>query len=82
MTFDDEEEPKDWEAQEEEPPERLQKKWEQEEIKGPRRIVCPSCKKETPRENLACIFCGAVVPQGNGPVRCFLTWAKRLFGKS
>jgi hypothetical protein len=54
----EEEGPKDWEVRDEEAPERLQKKWEQEEARGPRRTVCPSCKKETSTENLTCIFCG------------------------
>lgn len=77
----EEEGPKDWEIQDEDPPERLQKKWEREEARGPRMAVCPSCKKETSAENLTCIFCGTAIPQESGPVRCFLTWVKRLFKK-
>ena len=73
--------PKDWEVQDEEPPEHLQKKWEQEEAKGPRRVICPSCKKETSAENLTCVFCGTEVFEGEGPFRCFLTWVKHLFKK-
>jgi len=77
MPYDDEG-PSDWEIKDEEPPERLQKKWEQEEaIASPRRI-CPSCKKETPAENLACIFCGALLPRTSGSMGCFLSWIKRL----
>ena len=48
----------DWEMKDEEPPEQLQKKWEQEEARCPQTAVCPSCKKETPVGNLTCIFCG------------------------
>lgn len=56
--FDKDEGPHDWEMKDEEPPEKLQKKWEREETRGPQGVVCPSCKKETPDENRACIFCG------------------------
>ncbi|MFH1800099.1 MAG: hypothetical protein ABH891_04535 [Candidatus Omnitrophota bacterium] len=79
----EEEGPKDWEVRDEEPPERLQKKWEQEEAKGPRMTVCPSCKKETSAENLTCIFCGTDLNFNDEgcPIRCFFTWVKRLFKK-
>ena len=75
----EDEEPKDWEVKDEEPPERLQKKWEKEEAIAPRNIVCPSCKKEVPPGNLKCIFCGAVTVQGNCPLGCFWGWFKQLF---
>lgn len=77
--FHEDEGPNDWEIKDEEPPERLQKKWEQAEVSDSRRGVCPSCKKETPAENLTCIFCGALISQGSCPIRCFLMWVKRLF---
>jgi len=75
------EEPYDWEIKDEKPPERLQKKWDEEEAKEPRRVVCPSCKKETSTENLTCIFCGATLTQESCPSSCFLTWIKHLFKK-
>ncbi|MFA5391273.1 MAG: hypothetical protein WC331_07610 [Candidatus Omnitrophota bacterium] len=77
----DNEGPRDWEIKDEEPSEQLKKKWEQEETRGPQTAVCPSCKKETPAENLACIFCGVAILQENCPISCFLTWIKRLFKK-
>lgn len=104
----DDEGPKDWEIKDEEPPDRLQQKWEREESEGFKRAVCPSCKKETPAENLTCIFCGTDLDYKNKgdqcrpnhqnkkeiksldgvtllrescPIRCFLTWVKRLFRK-
>jgi hypothetical protein len=58
MMFGDDEGPKDWEIEDEEPPESLRRKWDEEEIQEKKPVVCPSCKKETPVENLACIFCG------------------------
>lgn len=76
-----EEGPKDWEIEDEEPPESLRRKWEKEEASEKRGVVCPSCKKETPAENLACIFCGTALPQGSGSVCGFWVWVKRLFGK-
>ena len=75
----DDEEPHDWEIKDEEAPERLQKKWEQEEASGSRPVVCPSCKKETSSENLACVFCGSVIPRESCPFRCFFAWVKHLF---
>jgi hypothetical protein len=59
----DDEGPHDWEIKDEEPPGRLQKKWENEEASGLPRAVCISCKKETPSENLTCLYCGAVLPK-------------------
>ncbi len=55
----DDEETRDWEMKDEEPPEQLRKKWEREEAEGFKAVVCPSCKKETPGGSLTCIFCGA-----------------------
>ena len=78
----DDEDPHDWEIRDEEPPERLQKKWEKEEAIAPRNIVCPSCKKEVSSQNLTCIFCGAVIPKESYLVNCFWKWLKRLFKKS
>jgi hypothetical protein len=86
----DDEGPQDWEIKEEMPPERLQKKWAREEVAGPGRVRCGVCEKETPAENLTCIFCGAdlnfenggtAISQGGCPLRCLLSWVKRLFGK-
>jgi len=76
--FDDDEGPKDWEIKDEEPPEKLQKKWEREEAQG---VLCPSCKRETSAEHLTCIFCGATISQESCSFRCLLSWVKRLFGK-
>ena len=80
IMHDDDELP-DWEVKDEEPPERLQKKWEREETEERRKIACRSCKKETPVENLTCIFCGAEIFEENSLDR-FLGWIKRLFRKS
>lgn len=79
--FDADEGPKDWDIKDEDPPERLQKKWEREEAPGSELVVCPSCKKETPVGNLSCIFCGSALSQGSCPVSCLFSWIKRLFGK-
>ena len=79
--FRDDEGPKDWEIKDEEPPEKLQQKWEKEEALGPRAVVCPSCKKETSTRNLTCIFCGATILQEYCVFRGFFSWIKRLFKK-
>lgn len=77
----DDEGPKDWEIEDEEPPEQLRKKWEREEAEDFKKVVCPSCKKETSSANSACIFCGSTLLQESCPVQGFLTWVKQLFRK-
>ena len=74
----DEEDLKDWEIKDEEPPEALSRKWERGEGEGPQTVLCRSCKKETPEENLTCIFCAAVI----FPENCFLKWIKHLFKRA
>lgn len=80
ITNDDDELP-DWEVKDEEPPERLQKKWDREETGGHRTVVCGACKKETSSENLTCIFCGAEIFEENVFDR-LRGWIQRLFRKS
>lgn len=77
----DHEEPKDWEIKDEEPPERLQRKWAVEDNASYESALCSSCGKLTPRYNLTCIFCGTVLPQAKKPIK-FLLWLKKLFSKS
>ena len=77
----DDEGARDWEMKDEEPPERLQKKWEREEASDPGTVICPACRKEAPKGNWACIFCGHRLPQECCPLTCLLTWVKRLFKK-
>jgi len=79
ITVFEDEDPKPWEIRDEEPPETLRRKWEQEETTGPKTVLCPSCHKETPAENLICIFCHAVTLPEVCPVSGFLNWVKRLF---
>jgi hypothetical protein len=74
----EEEDPKDWEIKDEEPPGALKRKWEREEGTGPKTVLCPFCEKETPAENLTCVFCAAVIL----PESCFLKWIKRLFKRA
>ena len=77
-----EEDAKDWEIKEEEPPETLRRKWEREEAAGPKALLCPSCQKETPAENLTCVFCGAVILPEFCPLTCAFNWIKRLFKRA
>ena len=77
----EEEDPKSWEIRDEEPPEGLKRKWEREEAAGPRSVICPSCRKETPADSLTCIFCGATRLEEYCLVRSFLSWIQRLFKK-
>lgn len=71
--FDNNDGPKDWEIKDEEPPETLKQKWEREEAEGSKKVVCPSCKKETPDGNLTCIFCGAKIIRSDGVWSGFLS---------
>lgn len=57
----EDEEPKDWEIREEQPPEKLRQKWDAEEHRGSEPVACFSCKQMTPSHNTTCIFCGAVL---------------------
>ena len=78
----DDDEPKDWEIRDEEPPEILKQKWAKEEMFGPRTVTCPSCKKPAPIDCVVCIFCGAHI-NPCGEFEGFFSWLKRLFkGKS
>ncbi|MFH0985348.1 MAG: hypothetical protein V1882_07405 [Candidatus Omnitrophota bacterium] len=77
----EDEELPDWEVKDEEPPERLQKKWEQEETGGHRTVLCRACKKETSSGNLTCVFCGSEIFEENALDR-LLNSIKRFFRKS
>ena len=80
MMFDeDEEEPKDWEIEEENPPERLQRKWDQEEMEGRRVVTCSRCQKLVPADSLTCIFCGAGVFRDSGLLGKMVKWFKQFF---
>lgn len=70
----DEDEPKDWEIDEEEPPEKLKRKWDQEERVEHRAIPCPKCAKLVPEDSLACLFCGAQVFRDSGFLGKILRW--------
>lgn len=78
--FDAEEEPKDWEVKDEEPPESLQRKWDREAAQGPRIVLCPGCHKESSSENLPCLFCGTTLPLTRDRGTGFLVWIKKFLG--
>lgn len=71
-------EPKDWEIEDEEPPEKLKKKWEEET--GLRETVtCPSCRKQVLADSLTCIFCGSQVYQDSGLLGRIHKWIRQFF---
>ena len=73
----DNDEPKDWEIQEEIPPDKLKHKCAQEDWEGAPPVVCPVCKKTLSADVLTCLFCGAEVVQGkSGFLMKFLAWIK------
>lgn len=75
--FDHDEESKEWEVRDEEPPETLKRKWDLEAMR-PQTFFCSSCKKETPAENLTCLFCGTRLSQSSGLLSCLRVWIQRL----
>ena len=77
--FDDEEEPKDWEIEDENPPEKLRRKWIEDDLSPKEAVDCPACKKKLPRESLTCLFCGAQVYQDSGLLGKLLHWFKKIF---
>ena len=75
------EEPKDWEPiQDEDPPEKLKRKWIEEEFVPKDPVRCKSCQKFVPASNLACLFCGATIEHVDaGFLTRLLFWFKKLF---
>lgn len=70
----DEEEPKEWEIEEEKPPERLERKWDEEEKVIQEPVPCPSCRKLNPATNLTCVFCEARFYRPSGFLNRLLKW--------
>ena len=78
--FDDEEEPKDWEIEEENPPEQLKRKWIVENLQPQAPITCPACKESLPYDSLSCLFCGASVQStGSYLFQKFFGWIRKIF---
>ena len=78
--FDDEEELKDWETKEEDPPEQLKRKWIVESLRPKPPVICPACKQPVSADALTCLFCGAQIFEGkSGFLIHFLAWIKRFF---
>ena len=73
------EDPKEWEIQDEQAPESLQWKWFEESLSSRETIDCPACQKQTPKENLNCVYCAAPVFQDSGLLGRMLYWFKGLF---
>ena len=70
----DDQDPKDWEVNDETPPEKLRRKWEKEDRAERRAIPCRRCKKLVPEDSLTCLFCGAEVFRDSGFLRKLLKW--------
>jgi hypothetical protein len=70
------EDPKDWETQDEVPPEKLQKKWDEEEYADGPTVDCPSCKKRVPASSFKCLYCGAQVFHDSGLLGKIMKWIR------
>ncbi|HOG24207.1 MAG: hypothetical protein BWY44_01082 [Candidatus Omnitrophica bacterium ADurb.Bin292] len=79
--FQEDDEPKEWEMKEEEPPRVLKEKWARDEILGPETVMCPSCKKRVSADNMYCLYCGARVLQKAGFLSGLFVRIKSFFGK-
>ena len=75
MTQDDED-PKDWEMEDEDPPENLKRKWIEQEYFGNKTVVCASCKKHIPADSVTCLFYEARVYHDTGLLGKILKWLK------
>jgi hypothetical protein len=64
----------DWENHEEIPPEKLQKKWDSEEMEEKPAVTCSSCKKRVPASSFKCIYCGNQVFKDSGLLGTLLKW--------
>ena len=73
--------PKDWEElPEEEVPEKLERKWGRESASSFQEpLICPSCKKDLPRDSVVCLFCGTRVFHDSGLLGKLLRWFKNIF---
>ncbi|HPW65430.1 MAG TPA: hypothetical protein PLY30_04640, partial [Candidatus Omnitrophota bacterium] len=75
----EDDEPKDWELRDEEPPEALKEKWAKDEILGPGTVPCPSCRKRVPADSMDCLYCGARVLRKAGFLSGLLDRVKGFF---
>jgi len=71
-------EPKDWEIEDEEPPEKLRRKWDDEEAKELKAVSCPKCKQPLPGDAFQCLYCGAQVFHDSGLLGKIWKWLKGL----
>ena len=71
-----EDDPKDWEIQDEQPPDKLQQKWAEEEARGREVMICRKCKKHVTADSLTCVFCGAPTFRDTGFLGKILKWLK------
>ena len=74
VSRDDEDEIPEWEAEEEEIPERLEKKWQKDEQKGIKAGVCRVCGWPFTQDELSCAHCGARTDMGEGVLAAFHRW--------
>ena len=63
---------------EEEQPEKLRKKWEEEdfqdEFEGKQVKRCPHCSKWIEKRSFSCLYCGQRIFQESGPIGRMARW--------
>jgi hypothetical protein len=69
-------EPKDWEIEDEEPPDRLKRKWDREEAKELKAVTCPNCHQPLPGDAFKCCYCGSQVFKDSGLLGKILKWLR------
>jgi hypothetical protein len=74
-------EPKDWEVRDEEPPQPLKEKWAKDGILGPKTVICPSCRERVPVDAMTCLYCGERVLRRAGFLSGLVVFFRSLFSK-
>jgi hypothetical protein len=72
----DDDEPKDWEINDEQPSEHLRRKWEQEELEELKAAHCSKCKQPLPGDAFRCFYCGEQVFHDSGLLGKIIKWLK------
>ena len=75
------EDPKDWEQNDEVPPEKLQKQWDRDEMDEMPAVEWPSCKKQVPASSFKCVYCGDQIFFDSGLLGKIMRWIRKLSGR-
>ena len=63
--------------EEEQEPESLRKKWDEEDLRGLAPQKCEACGHDVAGDSFFCLFCGERVFEKSGPLGRLVFWTKR-----